>query len=235
MMDRPAINAAEDFCHAGYPRDVEALLICELDGPAAEVEHLMGIVMGMARQHGATHLKESVDDEERLKFWAGRKNAFPAVGRISPDYICMDGTIPRNQIAHVLRRMTELSDRHGLKVANVFHAGDGNLHPLILFDGNNPGELERCRGVRRRHPAPVRRGRRRAHGRARGRRREARPHAGNVQRGRPTAAAAPQMRPSTPRRSSTPARSSRPCTAVPNWAGCTSIKGRIPFPELERF
>lgn len=144
MMDRPAINAAEDFCHAGYPRDVEALLICELDGPAAEVDHLMGVVTGMARQHGATFLKESANDEERLKFWAGRKNAFPAAGRISPDYICMDGTIPRNQIAPVLRRMAELSDKHGLKVANVFHAGDGNLHPLILFDGNEPGQQARA-------------------------------------------------------------------------------------------
>jgi glycolate oxidase len=94
MMDRPAIHAAEDFCNAGYPRDVEALLICELDGPAAEVDHLIGVVEGIARQHGATYVKVSQTEEERRLFWLGRKSAFPAVGRISPDYLCMDGTIP---------------------------------------------------------------------------------------------------------------------------------------------
>jgi glycolate oxidase len=142
MMDHPAINAAEDFCHAGYPRDAEALLICELDGPAAEVDHLIGVVGSIARQHGATCMQASESEEERMRFWAGRKNAFPAVGRISPDYLCMDGTIPRAKLAHVLRRMEELAAHHGLRVANVFHAGDGNLHPLILYDANNPGELE---------------------------------------------------------------------------------------------
>ena len=144
MMDRPAIHAAEDFCDAGYPRDVDALLICELDGPAAEVDHLIEVVTAIARQHGATHLKASESEAERTRFWAGRKNAFPAAGRISPDYYCMDGTIPRGQLAHVLRRMTEMSKSYGLRVANVFHAGDGNLHPLILFDANQPGELERA-------------------------------------------------------------------------------------------
>jgi glycolate oxidase len=142
MMDHPAINAAEDFCHAGYPRDVEALLICELDGPAAEVDHLIGIVGSIARQHGATYMKASESEAERLAFWAGRKNAFPAAGRLSPDYLCMDGTIPRAKLGHVLERMQEMSARHGLRVANVFHAGDGNLHPLILYDTNIPGELE---------------------------------------------------------------------------------------------
>lgn len=144
MMDRPAIHAAEDFCNAGYPRDVDALLICELDGPAAEVDHLIGVVEGIARQHGATFLKVSQSEEERALFWLGRKSAFPAVGRISPDYLCMDGTIPRKQLPHVLERMQAMSDHYGLKVANVFHAGDGNLHPLILYDANVPGELERC-------------------------------------------------------------------------------------------
>ena len=144
MMDRPAIHAAEDFCNAGYPRDVEALLICELDGPAAEVDHLIGVVEGIAGQHGATYVKISQTEEERALFWLGRKSAFPAVGRISPDYLCMDGTIPRKQLSHVLERMQEMSDRYGLKVANVFHAGDGNLHPFILYDANVPGELERC-------------------------------------------------------------------------------------------
>jgi glycolate oxidase len=144
MMDRPAIHAAEDFVHAGYPLDVEGLLICELDGPAAEVEHLIGLVSAIARQHGATVVRISEDEQERQRFWAGRKAAFPAVGRISPDYYCMDGTIPRRQLPHVLNRMRELSEKHGLRVANVFHAGDGNLHPLILYDANQPGELERA-------------------------------------------------------------------------------------------
>jgi glycolate oxidase len=144
MMDRPAIHAAEDFVHAGYPLDVEGLLICELDGPGAEVEHLIGVVSAIARQHGATVVRISEDEQERQRFWAGRKAAFPAVGRISPDYYCMDGTIPRRQLPHVLNRMRELSEKHGLRVANVFHAGDGNLHPLILYDANEPGELERA-------------------------------------------------------------------------------------------
>jgi glycolate oxidase len=143
MMDRPAIHAAEDFCQAGYPLDVEGLLICELDGPAAEVEHLIGVVGAIARQHGATTVRVSQDEAERQRFWAGRKAAFPAVGKISPDYYCMDGTIPRAKLPYVLKRMREMSERYGLRVANVFHAGDGNLHPLILYDANQPGELER--------------------------------------------------------------------------------------------
>ena len=147
MMDKPAIHAAEDFCAAGYPRDVDALLVCELDGPAAEVDHLIDTVSAIARQHGASFLKASGSEAERVRFWAGRKNAFPAVGRISPDYYCMDGTIPRAQLAHVLRRMTEMATAHGLRVANVFHAGDGNLHPLILFDANQPGQLERAEAL----------------------------------------------------------------------------------------
>jgi glycolate oxidase len=143
MMDRPAIKATEDFVHAGYPLDVEAILIVELDGPEAEVDHLVGRVEAIARECGAVELRTSTSEEERLRFWAGRKAAFPAVGRISPDYICMDGTIPRKRLPEVLTRMNELSRQHGLRVANVFHAGDGNLHPLILFDANTPGELER--------------------------------------------------------------------------------------------
>ncbi|MFO1070401.1 MAG: FAD-linked oxidase C-terminal domain-containing protein [Geminicoccaceae bacterium] len=144
MMDRPAIHAAEDFCRAGYPRDVEALLICELDGPATEVDDLIGLVGAIARQHGATYVKVSESEQERQLFWLGRKSAFPAVGRISPDYYCMDGTIPRNKLSHVLQRMREMSEQYGLGVANVFHAGDGNLHPLIMYDANKPGELERA-------------------------------------------------------------------------------------------
>ena len=142
MMDRAAIHAAEAFCGAGYPLDAEALLIVELDGPAVEVDELLGRVGAIARDCGAVTLRASESEEERLRFWLGRKSAFPAVGRISPDYYCMDGTIPRARLAEVLSRMSALSERHGLRVANVFHAGDGNLHPLILYDANAPGELE---------------------------------------------------------------------------------------------
>jgi len=142
MMDRPAIRAAEDFVHAGYPLDVEALLIMELDGPAAEVEFVAAQVQRIASSHHACYLSLSNTEEERLSFWAGRKAAFPAMGRISPDYYCMDGTIPRRALPSVLARMQELSAQYGLRVANVFHAGDGNLHPLILYDANKPGELE---------------------------------------------------------------------------------------------
>ena len=142
MMDRPAIHAVEDFVHAGYPLDVEALLIVELDGPEAEVDYLVARVEEIARSVGAISVRASEDEEQRLLFWAGRKAAFPAVGRISPDYYCMDGTIPRRRLPDVLGRMAELSRDYGLAVANVFHAGDGNLHPLILYDANAPGELE---------------------------------------------------------------------------------------------
>jgi glycolate oxidase len=144
MMDGPAIRAAEDFVHAGYPLDAEAILIVELDGPRAEVDELITRVHAIATRHGATSCRISADESERLRFWAGRKAAFPAVGRISADYLCMDGSIPRRQLAPVLQAITELSVRHGLRVANVFHAGDGNLHPLILYDANVPGELDRA-------------------------------------------------------------------------------------------
>jgi glycolate oxidase len=142
MMDRPAIHAAEDFVHAGYPLDVEAILIVELDGPQAEVDYLIAEVTQIAEKAGASTTRVSETEAERLTFWAGRKAAFPAVGRISPDYYCMDGTIPRGQLPKVLKRMREMSARYGLRCANVFHAGDGNLHPLILYDANEPGELE---------------------------------------------------------------------------------------------
>ena len=129
IMDGPAIAAVEQFVHAGYPLDVEALLIVELDGPSAEVDHLIGRVEKIARDCRAVSCKASRSEEERLLFWAGRKAAFPAVGRISPDYYCMDGTIPRAQLPLVLKRMKEMSAKYGLRVANVFHAGDGNLPP----------------------------------------------------------------------------------------------------------
>ncbi len=144
MMDKPAIHATEDFVHAGYPLDVEALLIVELDGPEAEVDYLIDRVSVIAKDCGATYSRISESEEERMTFWAGRKNAFPAVGRISPDYICMDGTIPRSKLPLVLKRMNEMSEHYDLRCANVFHAGDGNLHPLILFDANKPGELDKA-------------------------------------------------------------------------------------------
>jgi glycolate oxidase len=142
MMDRLATHAAEDFVHAGYPLDVEALLIVELDGPGVEIGDLLARVEAIAAEQGCCYLKLSSSEAERLAFWAGRKAAFPAVGRISPDYYCMDGTIPRRALPQVLARMEQLSAEYGLRVANVFHAGDGNLHPLILYDANVAGELE---------------------------------------------------------------------------------------------
>ena len=144
IMDKNAVHAAEDFVQAGYPLDVEALLIVELDGPQVEVDHLVEQVSTIAKDKGAVTSKVSESEAERLRFWAGRKAAFPAIGRITPDYYCMDGTIPRRRLPEVLKRMREMSERYGLGVANVFHAGDGNLHPLIMYDANNPGELERA-------------------------------------------------------------------------------------------
>jgi len=143
MMDRLAIQAAEDFVHAGYPLAAEAILLCELDGTNEEVSEGIMRVHDILLASGATSLLTAKDDAERLKLWAGRKAAFPAVGRISPDYYCIDGTIPRKQLPMVLARIRELSAEYGLRVANVFHAGDGNLHPLILYDAGKPGEMER--------------------------------------------------------------------------------------------
>jgi len=144
MMDRPAVEAAEAFVGAGYPLDAEAVLIVELDGCEVEIDHLSALVESIARQRGVTSCRLSATEAERLLFWAGRKAAFPAVGRISPDYLCMDGTIPRRRLAEVLRRIRDMETQFGLAVANVFHAGDGNLHPLILYDANKPGELDRA-------------------------------------------------------------------------------------------
>jgi glycolate oxidase len=144
MMDKPAIHAVEEFVRAGYPLDVEAILIVELDGPQAECDHLVERVSEIAAACRSSNLQVSRSEDERLLFWAGRKAAFPAMGRISPDYYCMDGTIPRAKLPLVLHRTRELSEKYGLRCANVFHAGDGNLHPLILYDANKPGELERA-------------------------------------------------------------------------------------------
>ena len=144
MMDHLAISAAEDFVKVGYPTDAQALLICELDGTDAEVEEQLLLVCECFKQHGAHHIRIAKDAAEAAALWQGRKAAFPAVGRISPDYYCMDGTIPRSQVGFVLTRISELSQFYGLRVANVFHAGDGNLHPLILFDASIDGELEQA-------------------------------------------------------------------------------------------
>ena len=144
MMDHLAISAAEDFVKVGYPTDAQALLICELDGTDAEVEEQLLLVCECFKQHGAHHIRIAKDAAEAAALWQGRKAAFPAVGRISPDYYCMDGTIPRSQVGFVLTRISELSQFYGLRVANVFHAGDGNLHPLILFDASIDGELEKA-------------------------------------------------------------------------------------------
>ncbi len=144
LMDKPAIHAAEAFVGAGYPLTAKALLIVEIDGPRDEVDERVTRVDAIARDKGATSLRISQNENERLAFWAGRKAAFPAIGRVTPDYYCMDGTIPRRRLAEVLERIGVMSKSYGLAVGNVFHAGDGNLHPLILYDANNPGELERA-------------------------------------------------------------------------------------------
>ncbi|RTL03084.1 MAG: FAD-binding oxidoreductase, partial [Lysobacterales bacterium] len=138
------IRAAEDYLHAGYPVEAAAILLCELDGTAEEVAEDLARVEALMRDAGASDIRISQSEEERLRFWAGRKAAFPAVGRISPDYYCMDGTIPRKELPNVLNRIEALSQRYGLPVVNVFHAGDGNLHPLILFNGGDPAQLHRA-------------------------------------------------------------------------------------------
>jgi glycolate oxidase len=144
MMDQPATRAVEQFVHAGYPLDAQAILLVESDGTAEEVSEEMARIEAVLTASGATEVRLSRNEAERLLFWAGRKAAFPAAGRISPDYYCMDGTIPRRALPQVLARIAEFALEYGLGVANVFHAGDGNLHPLILFDANKPGELQRA-------------------------------------------------------------------------------------------
>ena len=144
MMDKPMTAAVEDFVHAGYDLDAAAILLCESDGTpeevAEEIERMLDVLTGC----GATRVEVSRDEAQRLKFWSGRKNAFPASGRISPDYMCMDSTIPRKRLADILLAIQQMEQKYGLKCCNVFHAGDGNLHPLILFDANDPDQLHRC-------------------------------------------------------------------------------------------
>jgi len=144
MMDKPMTAAVEDFVHAGYDLSAEAILLCESDGTPEEVEEEIGRMSEVLRRCGATAIAVSRDEAERLRFWSGRKNAFPASGRISPDYMCMDSTIPRKRLADILLAIAEMEKKYRLRCANVFHAGDGNLHPLILFDANDPDQLHRC-------------------------------------------------------------------------------------------
>jgi glycolate oxidase len=144
MMDKPMIAAVEDFVHAGYDLDAAAILLCESDGTAEEVDEEIGRMVEVLRASGATGIQVSENEAQRLKFWSGRKNAFPASGRISPDYMCMDSTIPRGKLADILIAIAQMERKYGLRCANVFHAGDGNLHPLILYDANDPDQLDRC-------------------------------------------------------------------------------------------
>ncbi len=144
MMDKPMTAAVEDFVHAGYDLSAAAILLCESDGTPEEVEEEIGRMSDVLRNCGATALTVSLDEAERLKFWSGRKNAFPASGRISPDYMCLDSTIPRKRLADILLAIQQMEKKYNLRCCNVFHAGDGNLHPLVLFDANDPDELHRC-------------------------------------------------------------------------------------------
>jgi glycolate oxidase len=144
FMDKPAIHACEDFAHAGYPLDAEAMLIIEVEGSIQEQDDLLDRLKTICEQHNPLSLKVSRSAEESAAIWKGRKGAFGAIGRISPDYLCMDGVIPTSQLPDVLRRIGEMSDAYGLKVANIFHAGDGNLHPLIMFDANDADSFHRA-------------------------------------------------------------------------------------------
>jgi len=144
MMDKPMTAAVEDFVHAGYDLSAEAILLCESDGTPEEVEEEIQRMSAVLRGSGATAITVSQDEAERLKFWSGRKNAFPASGRISPDYMCLDSTIPRKRLADILLAIQQMEKKYNLRCCNVFHAGDGNLHPLVLFDANDPDELHRC-------------------------------------------------------------------------------------------
>jgi glycolate oxidase len=143
-MHKKATHAVEPYVNAGYDMKAEAILLCESDGTPEEVAEEIGRMKAVLERSGASEIRVSQNEAERLKFWAGRKAAFPAVGRVTPDYLCMDGTIPRKRLAEMLNAIADLSQKYGLRCANVFHAGDGNLHPLIMYDANQPGELDRA-------------------------------------------------------------------------------------------
>ena len=234
FMDRPAIHACEAFAHAGYPLDAEAMLIIEVEGSAAEQDDLLARIRAICERYDPISLKVSQSAEESLAIWKGRKGAFGAVGRISPDYLCMDGTIPTSRLPDVLRRIGEMSDAYGLKVANIFHAGDGNLHPLIMFDANDPASFHKAEAVRRRHPEAVRRGRRLPDRRARRRRGEARPDAGAVHRAgtRPAAPHQGGLRSrigcSTPNKVFPAGGNPQPCSRMSDLARARPTKRRSP-------
>jgi glycolate oxidase len=143
IMDKALIEATDNFCKAGYPRDAEVLMIVELDGTNSEVDALLKQVSDICKKNNSSSIKLSKNEKERLAFWAGRKAAFPACGAMAPDYYCMDGSIPRGKLSQVLKEISKLSKKYNLLVANAFHAGDGNLHPLIMFDGSNKEELKK--------------------------------------------------------------------------------------------
>ena len=235
MMDQPATRAVEQFVHADYPLDAAAVLLVESDGTHEEVAAEMAEIKRVLTESGATEIRVSKDEAQRLLFWSGRKAAFPAVGRISPDYYCIDGTIPRAALPRVLRAIAAWSKEFGLACANVFHAGDGNLHPLILFDANKPGEAEKTIEFGDRILAPVHRGRRHDHRRARRRRREAvvDVRAVHVRRARALPRAS-SMR-------STPTGLLNPGKAVPTLARCGEFgkkhvhAGQVPHPDIPRF
>ena len=194
FMDRPAIHACEAFAHAGYPLDAEAMLIIEVEGSPAEQDELLGRLREICARHDPISLKISSSAAESAAIWKGRKGAFGAVGRISPDYLCMDGVIPTSRLAEVLHRIGDMSAERGLQVANIFHAGDGNLHPLIMFDANDPDSFARAERFGADILTLVRRGGRLPDRRARGGGGEARPDGRAVQRHRTRPAAPDQIR-----------------------------------------
>ena len=218
MMDRLAIEAAEGATHAGYPADAGAALVVELDGPEAECEHRFEEVEEICDRNGATGIRVAQDEAERQLIWKARKAAFAAMGRISPDYYVQDGVIPRTRLPEVLERIEELAREYGLRVANVFHAGDGNLHPLVLYDGRNEGEAERAEELAGRDPRRLRGRRRLDHRRARRRRRQEALHAADVRRAGPGGVPAPALR-VRPRRARQPGQGDADAAPVRRGAG----------------
>ncbi len=221
--------------HADYPLDAAAVLLVETDGTPEEVAADMAEITRVLAASGATRIRVSKDERERLLLWSGRKAAFPAVGRLSPDYYCIDGTIPRRALAQVLLRIEEWSEEYELRCANVFHAGDGNLHPLILYDANVAERIRARRSIRRRDPRAVHRSRRHDHRRARRRRREA-PARCACSSARPNSSAS-----SPSRRHSTRKSLLNPGKGVPTLSRCAEFgkmhvhHGKLPHPELPRF
>ena len=234
MLDKPMTAAVEDYVHAGYDLAAEAILLCESDGTPEEVAEEIARMLDVLTGSGATRMEVSKDEAQRLKFWSGRKNAFPASGRISPDYMCMDSTIPRRRLADILLAIQQMEVKYGLRCCNVFHAGDGNLHPLILFDANDTGPTAPRRAVRRRHPGNQRRDGRHRDRRARRRRREAELDVRAV-------LARGTRADDGLKRAFDPEGTLNPGKVIPTLSRCAEYgrmhvkKGLLPFPELERF